>query len=294
MNRRLPWASLAALCLACAAPHDDLPEIDIFMAPVIVAGDTITIGAPERLTDHRGYDNQPAFRPDGSGLYYVSRDEGHSDIHFYDLSTRSSRQLTSTRMENEYSPRLSPDGESISTVRVERGGGFRLLRLDLDGGNPRPVTDRVHESISYYAWIDAGSLVVVVTAVEPNELYLVDLQNGDVRLITTDVGRSVQAIPGRRSISFQHHPESTRPWINELDVDTGEILRIAPALPGSVDHAWIHGDLLIATRGSELFALVPGPASRWEAVVDFRSQGLNGLTRVSVSADASRIAFAAE
>jgi hypothetical protein len=230
---RFSTAGAAILALAawlavfsCAQPPDPGLTTDLYLLEM---GDEGIVGDPVNLTAREGYDNQPRFLPDGSSVLYVSRSGDRTDLFELDLQSGQSGRLTTTELENEYSPQPVPGGDRISMIRVERSGDYRLLTSDRDGRNTRSVTDLVHDPIGYYAWIDERTVAVVV-AVLPTELVLIDLERHRFKKIAQDVGRSIQAIPGRRSVSFVHL-DAAEPWIKEYSLDAGEIRLIAP-LPG--------------------------------------------------------------
>src|SRR3989442_341427 len=70
--------------------------------------DELKFGAPKKVTDFAGYNNQPFFMPDGRSLLYTSIRNKQADIYRYDLNTGATTQVTNTP-ESEYSPTLMPD-----------------------------------------------------------------------------------------------------------------------------------------------------------------------------------------
>jgi len=267
--------TLVLVCLACAQPEKLEATTDLYLIEIGGEGE---VAEPVNLTARDGYDNQPRFLPDGR-LLYVSRTDGRADLFELDLETRRARQVTTTTLENEYSPQPVPGSDRISMIRVERNGDYRLLTSDRDGGNTRTVTDLVHDPIGYYAWIDQRTVAVVVTVL-PTELLLIDLERHRFQSIAKGVGRSIQTVPGRRSVSFVDL-DTAEPWIKEYSLDTGEIRLIAP-LPGGEDHAWTPEGRLLAGRGSELLALSPGLIPSWEPVADLSTSGIREISRIAV------------
>jgi len=268
--------TLVLVCLACAQPETLEATTDLYLIEIGGEGE---VAKPVNLTTRDGYDNQPRFLPDGR-LLYVSRTDGRADLFELDLETRQARQLTTTTLENEYSPQPVPGSDRISMIRVERNGDYRLLTADRDGGNTRAVTDLVHDPIGYYAWIDERTVAVVVTVL-PTELLLIDLERQRFQSIAKGVGRSIQTVPGRRSVSFVHL-DTAEPWIKEYSLDAGESQLIAP-LPGGEDHAWTPDGRLLAGRGSELLGLSPGMIPNWEPVADLSSSGIREISRITVA-----------
>ncbi len=118
------------------------PDTEIFLAPLTVSGQHITIGQPVNISNSPGYDNQPSFTPDGQRLLFTSaRGGAQTDIYRYDLASKQVTQVTNTP-ESEYSPTVTPD-HGLSVVRVEADGSQRLWRFTSDGGDPRVLLENV-------------------------------------------------------------------------------------------------------------------------------------------------------
>src|SRR5206468_3714365 len=80
------------------------------------------------ITNRPGYDNQPSF--DGPAILYTSIRNGQADIYRFEDGIHA--PVTSTP-ESEYSAALTPDGNAITVVRVERDSTQRLWRFPKDG-----------------------------------------------------------------------------------------------------------------------------------------------------------------
>ena len=103
------------------------PATDLFLADLSVRGRTVVICKPSRATERTGYDNQPAFSPDGRVLYFTAIAGGNADIQRYDLTSGETRPVAVTP-ESEYSPpRPRPAAVSPSCAQspMERAyGGY--------------------------------------------------------------------------------------------------------------------------------------------------------------------------
>ena len=89
------------------------------------------MGVPQRATDREGYDNQPQFLADGSGLVYSSiGDDGSTNIHLYDLVSGESDVLVATQAPRPavgIEPRLRGDRHDATCPRVQRDSRPRLV-----------------------------------------------------------------------------------------------------------------------------------------------------------------------
>ncbi|MDH5380199.1 MAG: hypothetical protein OEW75_05060, partial [Cyclobacteriaceae bacterium] len=77
----------------------------------------------KKITDNSQYDNQPVFI--GNRIFFTSQDENNTEIKVYDLESGTISKFTNTP-ESEYSPSPTPDGQFVTTVRVESDGKQRL------------------------------------------------------------------------------------------------------------------------------------------------------------------------
>lgn len=281
----------AALLLAPVTPglaQDAPPGTDIFVVETTLQGGRLEVGAVRNVTARPGYDNQPFFSPDGRSVYFSSiRDGVQSDIYRYDLSTGETVQVTNTP-ESEYSPTLLPGGEGISFVRVEADGTQRLWRFSTEGTDPQLVLPDV-APVGYHAWGDANTLALFVLG-EPHVLQLADSRSGEATTLAEDIGRSLHKVPGQPAISFVHREAGTG-WIKRLELATREMQTIVRLLGTGEDYAWMPDGSLLMGQGSKLFRYDPASDEDWREVVDLAAHGVDGITRIAVSPDGSRIAI---
>ena len=81
--------------------------------------------------------NGLAWTPDGR-LVYVSNASGNLDLWIMNADGTQARQLT-TDPSVDLWPAVSPDGRSVVFTSL-RAGSSSLWRMDIDGGNPQPLT----------------------------------------------------------------------------------------------------------------------------------------------------------
>ena len=270
----------AAQAQAPAPTQAQAPDLgtDIRLARLTAAG----LEAPINITARAGYDNQPAFTPDGGGILFTRRDGNQTDIYLYDFTSRSSAATPVTRTpESEYSPTVTPDGGGISVIRVEADGTQRLWRFDRKGDNPQLVLRDV-KPVGYHAWGPDGLLALFVLG-EPNTLQVADARTGRSRVVARRIGRSVHRIPGRDTISVLHVEGGTR-TIKELDPRTRRLTPIVRALDSTEgDYAWTPDGAILMSDGRRLMRWNKG--SEWTEVADLAALGLDGASRLAVSPD---------
>jgi Tol biopolymer transport system component len=303
MSRLLP--GLAILALSAQPPvqppaQTPRPDTDVFLSTLAPGQGAPRVDAPVNVSKHTGYDNQPAFTPDGlSVLFTTVRDGSQSDIHRYDIATGRIVPVTKTP-ESEYSPTVTPDGRHLSVVRVEADGTQRLWRFTLAGAEPTLVLEAI-KPVGYHAWIDEHTLVLFVLG-RPSTLQVADTRTGQARTVASDIGRSLHRIPGRRTASFLQRPQAGQsgapagaPVVMEVDPASGSATRLIEAVPGATDAdcAWTPDGWLLMASGSVIHGWRLGTPAAWTRIADLAASGVRDITRLAVSPKGDRLALVA-
>lgn len=304
------------LVLALVAVQAAPPASEIYLVTVTSDGDALKLGEPLNSSNSAGYDNQPAFTPDGRAILFTSSRSRvvsvplvgvdppppQMDIFRYDIAAKRVSQVTDT-LQSEYSPTVTPDGKGISVIRVEDDGTQRLWRFGLDGRSPSVILADV-KPVGYHAWIDEHRLALFVLGEgrQPATLQLADTRTGQAEVIATDIGRSIQRIPSGGISFVQLAPAgeggARRITVRRFDADaTGEgrvsTLVAAPDGASQPDLAWMpDGSLLVAHEG-QLYRWRQG-ASAWTVAANLAALALKGASRVAVSPAGDLLAIVAD
>jgi dipeptidyl aminopeptidase/acylaminoacyl peptidase len=281
---------------APAAP----PDTEIFLAAFSARGQP-AVARPVNITHTPGYDNQPSFTSDGASIYFTSnRGASQTDIYRYDTAAETTARVTDTP-EGEYSPTVTPDGRHLSVIRVEADGTQRLWQFTLEGTQPALVLERV-KPVGYHAWADDHTLALFVLGGNgaPSTLQIADTRTGAARVAATDIGRSLQRMPGpaaSRHVSFVQRERSgdrVSLVIKELDPATGAITTLTPSVEGSreADLAWTPDGTLLMAKDDVLYAWKAGQ-SGWKEVSSLQQLSLRGVTRLAVSPKGDFLALVA-
>ena len=286
------------------------PDTEIFLASLSIRDGKVDVGKPINISNSAGYDNQPAFTPDGGAVLFTSvRGERKpdpansaatgSDIYRYDIATQRLSQVTNTP-EAEYSPTVTPDGRHISVIRVEADGTQRLWRFTTDGTEPDLVLRDV-KPVGYHAWANESLLALFVLGQQgqPPTLQVADTRTGQAQVVATGIGRSIQRIPGagisfvQRVVAAEGQPPVLT--ISELDPVTRQTRALvrAPAGATEADTAWTPDGLLFVTVRGQLFAWRRGE-TEMRAVTDLAPLGLRSVSRLAISPKGNRIALVAQ
>jgi dipeptidyl aminopeptidase/acylaminoacyl peptidase len=281
-------AALAFGQTSSPTPTPTPPPSDIFI--IDLKNDRkLKVGQPIKITSEAGYNNQPAFLPDGQSILYTSIKDKQADIYRYDIRNGSTTQVTNTP-ESEYSPTLMPDGKSISVVRVEADGTQRLWKFPLAGGEPSLILESI-KPVGYQLWIDDQTLALFILG-KPNTLQLVDLRTGKAEVIADNPGRVLRRIPHEDKFSFVHKVSDQEWLVKSYDLRVRAVTTIIKTFQGVEDYAWTPEGLLLMARDSKLFVRQKTDWA-WVEIGNFSNAGLRNITRIAVSPKGDRIALVA-
>ncbi len=302
------WA-LIWLCVAAVVIHAQTPSptpaaaatppaSDVFIVDITRQhdfkneADILKFGAPKKITDFVGYNNQPFFTPDGKTILYTSIRNKQADIYRYDLQTGVTTQVTNTP-ESEYSPTLMPDRKNISVVRVEADGKTqRLWKFPLAGGAPSLVIEDI-KGVGYHLWIDDHTLALFIVgdSGKPNYLEIYDTRTSKSEFVVENPGRVLRRIPNQNKFSFVHKISNDHWEIKAFDLRTHTSSSLIQTLAGSEDYAWLPDGKLLMGKDSKLFAVIPLSGQKWSQADDFAVPGLQGISRIAVSPKGDRVAM---
>jgi hypothetical protein len=292
-------------------------DTEVFLAPLIGTGPTLAIGPPVNISNNPGYDNQPAFSPDGGQVFFASSRSTattvgdaasqsqsslpRTDIYRYEIASARIWRITQTP-ESEFSPTVMPDGTHLSMIRVEADGTQHLCSLE-PGDIPRRETSVMLPSVKpvgYHAWIDARrvALYVLGESGQPSTLQIASVADGTTRNVATGIGRSLQRMPSG-SISYVQRETSAggavTAVVKELDTRSFETRTLVKPAAGLADPyiAWLHDGTALMAAGSTIYRWHPGDAA-WSVVAHLDGFGLHDVTRLAVSPAGNRVAIVAQ
>jgi len=190
-------------------------------------------------------------------------------------------------------PSFLPDGESLLYVSRQRSD-VDVLRLDLSTRRSARMTDATADRFYSPQPLPEGDGFSAVLVGAGGFQRLVHLDEGRVEPLASAVGRTVQAVPGRRAVSWVSQESPAEWWIMEHDVDTGSTAALCRTLEGQVDHAWLPDGALLMGQETRLYRFKPGVSADWELVGDYAGWGLGSIGRIAVARGGRRLVFVAE
>jgi hypothetical protein len=283
------WLAGAVLLWGASALLAQAPGTDVYLAPVSMVAGKLTLGIPVNVTHRAGYDNQPAFLPDGSAFLYTSiREGGQADIWRYDLASHTSTRVTATP-ESEYSPTPLPSGPGFSVVRVEADSTQRLWAFAPDGSTPRLLLPGV-KPVGYHVWSDQGDVALFVLG-SPPTLQLVRAGATAAIEVARDIGRGLARVPNEQRILFAQR-EGEGYVITSLNLDDHGV---TPMVRAPLNDFFAYsGGALFAADSTRLLTFRPGVDSAWIPVADLAALGIRRVTRIALSPRGDYVALVAE
>ncbi|SDL75852.1 TolB family protein [Maricaulis salignorans] len=286
-----------------------LPGTDIRIFALDWVDGRPQIGAPAGGVVRPGYDNQPFFTPDGTGLLYTAGDDasGETDIWRLDLASGETAPVTRTPDESEYSPRVPPGEAELSYIYQPPGGyAGNAYLANADNSDRRAAEDLA--PVGYYLFSGDMRHVVTFALGEPNTLQLID------RSVEPEIVQAVADNPGA-SLARTLHGDGA--WVtleradggfavHRLDFATGA-LSAGFDLPGMQPHfaritspasgMFAFDGFFSAADGTLFYGAVSAAAAAttrspaWSEIASLSALGLDGVTRIAVSANADLVAF---
>ena len=264
---------------------------EVYLVDFTLVGDKALVQRVQNISRNPGYDNQPAFSPDGLFLYYASVRNGQNDILRYGLADSNKTWITQTRG-SEYSPTPLPAGSGLSAIKLDEDGYQRLWRFSASGQDSSLVHPDL--KIGYHLWLSKDSMVCFVLDTErSNSLNIIDLAKGSRQQIHQQPGRSIHKIPCKAAFSYVDKSESTHWKIMEYDLSSGEVRSITRTINGSVDYCWTPAGNILMGQGSMLYWYNPNAGSGWVPLANLADYGIRNITRLALNPQGNKLALVA-
>jgi TolB protein len=133
-------------------------------------------GEVRRLTQSNSIDTEPAFAPDGSGIYFVSDRAGSPQIYRTPVIGGPVQRVTFQGSYN-ISPSISPDGRWMAYI-ARNGGQYRLHLMDLKSDKIQAVTDTSADERPSFA--PNSRLLVYATQIQGREALMTTTLDGRI------------------------------------------------------------------------------------------------------------------
>ncbi len=240
------------------------------------------------ISDKTSYNNQPHLTD--TGLYYtrevISNNQSQTDIALYDLSSKQTSMITNTDV-SEYSPTVTPSGDSLSAIVVEEDGKQKLWQYPLSTEQaPSRIFDWI-EPVGYHAWGNNNDLVMFILG-EPHTLQYTSVVAAKGEVVANNIGRTLIYNKSQSEFLFSHSKNGQH-QLARFDPQTKQVSNIL-RLPNQVQDFILKDENTVAyaiknriyqrklTRGSAI--------SQW---LDLSQYCKTNITRMSYNND--KLAF---
>lgn len=274
MTRIIFFAGL--LILSSIQLQAQMPITDIYLIPIM--SDYSTFGAPVKITDNPGYDNQPEFSPDSRKiLYTASHDSIQTDIYEYDIVTGKTNVFYYSPLESEYSPRYV-NSTSISLIRVNQEKSQHLCTYDTISKTSSQVVRNI-DSVGYYRFLN-DSLIALAVLNEGMDLVLYRTNTHEHFISDGGIGRCLLRNPLTGELCYTRKDEGGK--VNLMI--GGHDQPFAIGLGDTEDYTYTPSGVLWAGNGGKLYKYHPDNGDTWVEIGDF-SETIGNFYRLAVSND---------
>jgi hypothetical protein len=261
-------------------------DTEIYLFDLIQNDSVLSISNPINISENKGYDNQPSFLIDGSGILYSSTRFDQTDIVLYNIENQTKAWLTNT-LGSEYSPLQTPNKKYFSAIYLDNDDTQLLWKYTFRRKKPKVLIENL--TVGYHAWLNKNIIVSFVLG-DPATLEVSNLKYKIKYPIDKNIGRSIHKIPGSELVSFisLEHEDAEIYSINPLN---SEKEFLADALEDSQDMAWTTDQTIIMGRDDKLYKLKVGVDKTWIEFASLKPLKLTGITRIAVSPLGNKIAI---
>lgn len=273
--------TMLAILLAAAVPAAaQVLTTEVWLGPLDMTEGRFVVGAMTNISNHPGYDNQPAFAADGKSVLFSSEVDGVAETGLgiqairYDVATGKSTKLTKVR---GFSP--TPDGANIMTLRE---GTVWLY----EGNRSRALLPEV-KTAGYFTRLSDEQWILFMNEEQRH------IAVWDGRTLNRIVPGAVTApyrIPGEQAVSFVTQEGDAKKLMRmELDGARSSVLATIPFRTGG-HHVWTSRGTLLIALGNTVHEWNPAKPDDWPVVHRFSEPALQGITRIALSPAGDRIA----
>jgi hypothetical protein len=243
-------------------------------------GRDLSLTQPQVLTgfNAKGYNNQPAFFPNGE-IWLTSQwlsDTNQTEIVALNPTTRQLAEVTKTKL-SEYSPTPMPGGKEWSGVVVEADGSQRLWAFPIKGGGSgKPLLPDI-KGVGYHVWLTDIDLALFIVG-EPHTLVTTNTLKQKRNQIASNPGRCL--LKNSKGLLYYVSKATEQTWfLKSYNPTNGKQEIVCQTLPGSEDFALLSGDLVLMGQGSKLYLRF---GESWIQIADLSSLGVKKISRLAV------------
>lgn len=284
------------LLLFAVASHAQILTTEVWVGRLDMR-DGFAISELRNVSSDPGYDNQPAFFPDGEKMVYTSQITSLADtglgLHAFlvDLGTGARTPLPEAR---GFSPTPTADGRNLMMLREGR-----VWLHGLDGKELRALTET--KDAGYYARFDDRTYVLFMND-KDRRIVIYDAQAKSLDTMAVGANTAPYRIPGQNAVTFVAEEPFPRPenagdvartlFLRKLDLKTRQVTTLStiPFKTGG-QHVWTSRGTILLASGPTIYEWSPARSEEWKPVYRAEHPDLPGLSRIALSPKGDWIAL---
>lgn len=282
----------AIVVLALPLPAQTL-DTEVWLGKLDMSGGGFAVSELVNISQDPGYDNQPSFYPDGEALLYTteatSLDDSGLGVHAvrYDIA-RGTRTLL-------------PDAKGFSPTPVGREQlmVLRQGRVFLHDAAGKLLAEATKTSTAgYFTPFDETTWVMFMNEPE-RRIILYNPKTNEEETLARGANTAPFRVPGARAVTFVSQSpfpavegEKAKQVLQRLALDSKKVATLA-TLPFETGghHLWTDRGTLLMASGPVVYEWSPARPEEWKPVYRASDPQLQGISRIAISPDRSRIAL---
>jgi hypothetical protein len=276
------------MLLLTAVANAQILDTEVWVGALDLRDGRFVASDLKNISNHRGYDNQPSFLPDGDSLLFTteasSLDDTGLGVHAvrYDFVTGKSTPLPLAR---GFSPTPTADGR----IMILRQGGVWLH--DARGKLLRALTETKEAGYFQRFEADTQDTWVLFMNDKDRRIVLYDPVSHALETMITGAITAPYRVPGERAVTFVVQDKETL-TLHRLDVDGKRVTTLATIpFPTGGHHVWTPRKTIFIASGPEIHEWDPRKPGEWPVVQRFDQPDLQDITRIAISPGFDRVAL---
>jgi ketosteroid isomerase-like protein len=283
--------------LSAATLSAQINDSEVWVGSLDMSGGRFAVSNLVNISKHPGYDNQPAFFPDGR-LVFTSQiaildETGHAvRAVIHDFGSGASTPVPGAL---GFSPTPAADG----SLMMLRDGHVVLHEAS---GRETALTET--KDAGYFARFDDRTWVLYMND-KQRRIVVYDATTKAIETMAIGAATAPIRIPGKRAVTFVAAEPFPTPegdaaksapprtlHLRQLDVDSRGITTLAAVpLATSGNHVWTGRGTLLMASGHTVYEWNPAHPEEWRKAAEIDNPELQGLTRIALSPRGDRIAL---
>ena len=266
-------------------------DSEIFLLDIKFKQDKIEISNVKKISNNKGYNNQPIFVSNDKILFTSERNL-QNDIVEYNSIDNSLKYLTNTQT-SEYSP-IRYKKNKVSAVSLDKKGEQYLRIYNIKNNTYNiPFTDKI---VGYYNYSKQIKNLIISSVLENNELvlYTSNLKTKEHTYVDNNTGRSIHNIPkykfGQEKISYISKKDSI--WnINYVDLSNYKTKTITTTLNNNEDICWFKDGSILTSHKNNLYIFNSKLSKNWKLLCSLEEYGITNISRIAINPDNDKLAL---